>query len=70
MAFIRDMEVTMKIITKQYKDIIVCILPNGKEVEVSMISMEGEDVCQETDLTEAARLAHQSLQMYPDNFPK
>ena len=54
----------MKIITKQYKDKIVCTLPNGKEVEVSMISMEGEDVCEETDLAEAARLAHQSLQLH------
>jgi len=60
----------MKIITKQFKDKIVCTLPNGHEVEVCMISMQGEDVCEETDLAEAARLAHQSLQLHPSNSSK
>ena len=57
----------MEIITKQFKDKIVCTLPNGQEVEVSMFSLNGEDVCEETDLVEAARIAHQCLVLHPNN---
>ena len=51
----------MKISTNQHGELIECRLPNGQIIEITMVSVEGEDVIVETDIHEAVRLVQQSL---------
>ena len=54
----------MKIIAHQQNEIIICKLPNGKVVEITMVSVHGEDVSEEVDIHEAVRLVHQSQHLF------
>ena len=58
----------MKIIANKRNELIECRLPNGKIVEITMVSVEGEEVFVETDIHEAVRLVHQSLSMLGAKF--
>ncbi len=51
----------MKIITISREDRIECRLPNGHIVEITMISLEGEENRIELDIHEAVRLVRQNF---------
>lgn len=51
----------MKVVAEQHPDSVVCKFPNGKEVEVTMISVHGEDVTVEENIHEAIRVVIHAL---------
>ena len=51
----------MVITTQQLNDSVVCHLPDGREVEIIILSMEGEDITVETDLPEALKVLRRYL---------
>ena len=53
----------MKIIASKRKELIECHLPNGRIVEITMVSVEGDEAFVDTDIHEAVKLVHQSLSM-------
>ena len=57
----------MKIIANRHNELIECKLPNGKIIEITMVSVKGEEVFLDTDIHEAVRLIHQSLNMLVKN---
>lgn len=56
-----NMEVRMKISLRRVDDTIICTLPNGRELELVMISAIGEDHSIELDL----QYAEQVVQRIP-----
>ena len=46
----------MKIQARQINESIICRLPNGIEIEVTMFTMAGEDCDSDVDITRAIRL--------------
>jgi sRNA-binding carbon storage regulator CsrA len=59
--FYYDMEVNMLITTEQLSDSVVCRLPDGREVEIVIVSMSGEDVILESDIPAAVKVLRQYL---------
>jgi sRNA-binding carbon storage regulator CsrA len=55
------MEVNMLISTQQLSDSVVCRLPDGREVEIVIVSMSGEDVMVESDIPAAVKVLRQYL---------
>jgi hypothetical protein len=53
----------MKVTVQRNDDEIVCILPDGKEVEIAMVSLEGEEALEEKDLNNAAHIVGQNLEL-------
>ena len=53
----------MNVKVERSEDEIVCILPDGKEVEIAMFSFSGSNMVEETDLKAAAHLVGQSLNL-------
>lgn len=51
----------MSITTQQVKDSIICGLPDGRQIEISMVNMEGEDAEVELDVHTALRVLHYYL---------
>lgn len=51
----------MKITVQQQKELFICRMPNGKEIEFTMVSLSDEDVFEETDLRKAVHFVQQSL---------
>jgi len=51
----------MKITVQQQKEMFLCRMPNGKEIEFAMVSLHGEDVIEETDIRKAVHFVQQSL---------
>ncbi len=40
----------MKILVSRLPESVLCTLPNGEQVEITMLSAEGEDVLSEPDI--------------------
>jgi len=53
----------MNVTVQRNTDEIVCILPDGKEIEITMFSFSGDNMVEETDLKAAAHLVGQSLNL-------
>jgi len=51
----------MKITIEQQKELFLCRMPDGKEIEFTMVSLSDEDVIEETDLRKAVHFVQQSL---------
>ena len=51
----------MKITVQQYEESFICQMPDGKEIEFTMVSLHNEDVIEETDLRKAVHFVQQSL---------
>lgn len=51
----------MSITTTRIKESIICSLPDGRQIEISMVSLEGEEVEVELDLTVALRVLQHYL---------
>ena len=51
----------MKILANKLEDGVVCVLPDGYRVEITMVSVEGEDVYDIPDIHEAMKLLHRHL---------
>lgn len=59
----QEMGLMMNVTVERKTDEIVCTLPDGKQVEIAMFSLSGNDMMQETDLKTAAHLVGQSLNL-------
>lgn len=46
----------MKIIASQLTESVLCTLPTGDQVEVTMLSLEGEDCCAEPSIEGAVQI--------------
>ena len=46
----------MKILASKLDDGVVCVMPDGHRFEITMVSVEGEDVYDVPDIGEAVRL--------------
>ena len=46
----------MKFLANKLEDSVVCILPDGHRFEITMVSVEGEDVYNVPDINEAVKL--------------
>ena len=57
----------MKIIAIKKQDHIECRLANGRVIEITMISLEGEEADIELDIHEAVRLVCQNISIFGDN---
>ena len=51
----------MKITVQQHEEAFICRMPDGKEIEFTMVSLHNEDVIEETDLRKAVHFVQQSL---------
>ena len=57
----------MKVTVERNAGDIICALPDGKEIEIVMVSLSGNVVEQENDLNRAAHLVGQSLNLIEVN---
>jgi len=57
----------MKIIAIKKQNHIECRLANGRVIEITMISLEGEESDIELDVHEAVRLVRQNISILGDN---
>ena len=51
----------MKILARKEDDFVLCLLPNGQAIEITMLSADGEDVYASPNIDEAIRLLLQHL---------
>ena len=51
----------MKILATKRDESVLCVLPDGASVEITMVSATGEDVAQEPDIQEAVKLLQRYL---------
>ena len=46
----------MKILARKEDDFVLCLLPNGQAIEITMVGADGEDVYAKPDINEAIKL--------------
>lgn len=51
----------MKILARREDDFVLCLLPDGRAIEITMVGADGEDVYARPDINEAVRLLLQYL---------
>jgi len=51
----------MKVIAKKDEDSVVCTFPDGDSIEITMISVYGEDVCIDSNVDAAMGLLQKHL---------
>lgn len=49
----------MRVTATQYEESVVCTLPEGKQIEIIMVSVKGEDHCARPNLDEAPNILAQ-----------
>ncbi len=50
------MEVFMKILARKEDDFVLCLLPDGRAIEITMVGADGEDFYARPDIREAITL--------------
>ena len=50
----------MEISAKQQGESVVCVLPNGGRIEITMVSAQGEDVRSTTNVQDAVNILRQN----------